>query len=138
MSNDQQTRDRVALAVASLPPGASPITIAEAALDAVHSPATGAELIAAERTRQVLGEGWTPDHDRRHAPGALAAAGGAYIICAQRQLAAGTAGDAQALAELPPPWWPFEPSWWKPKDPIRNLIRGGALAAAEVDRLQQP
>ena len=68
MSYDQQTRDRVALAVASLPPGASPITIAEAALDAVHSPATGAELIAAERTRQVLGEGWTPDHDRRHAP----------------------------------------------------------------------
>jgi hypothetical protein len=33
-------------------------------------------------------------------------------------------------------WWPWSFEWWKPKDRIRNLVRAGALIAAEIDRLQ--
>jgi hypothetical protein len=34
--------------------------------------------------------------------------------------------------------WPWDPSWWKPSpDPIRNLVKAGALIAAEIDRLQR-
>lgn len=34
--------------------------------------------------------------------------------------------------------WPWHSSWWKPSDdPIRNLVKAGALIAAEIDRLQR-
>jgi hypothetical protein len=36
--------------------------------------------------------------------------------------------------------WPKEwnVDWWKPSDdPIRNLVKAGALIAAEIDRLQR-
>jgi hypothetical protein len=38
----------------------------------------------------------------------------------------------------PPDGWPFDPSWWKPSnDRKANLIKAGALIAAEIDRLQR-
>lgn len=49
----------------------------------------GAELIVAERVRQISQEGWTAEHDDEHT------------------------------------------------DPIRNLVKAGALIAAEIDRLQR-
>lgn len=34
--------------------------------------------------------------------------------------------------------WPWDASWWKPSpDPIANLVKAGALIAAEIDRLQR-
>jgi len=34
--------------------------------------------------------------------------------------------------------WPWGSEWWKPsKDPIRDLVKAGALIAAEIDRLQK-
>lgn len=34
--------------------------------------------------------------------------------------------------------WPWDENWWKPSlDPIRNLVKAGALLAAEIDRLQR-
>lgn len=36
------------------------------------------------------------------------------------------------------PIWPWDPSWLKlSPDPIRNLVKAGALIAAEIDRLQR-
>ena len=36
----------------------------------------------------------------------------------------------------PPRGWPWEPADWKPdNDPVRNLVKAGALIAAEIDRL---
>ena len=35
----------------------------------MRAPTTGAELIAAERRRQIEDEGWTPEHDVEHADG---------------------------------------------------------------------
>jgi hypothetical protein len=34
-------------------------------------------------------------------------------------------------------YWPWEWSFWKPRDPVRNLVIAGALIAAEIDRLQR-
>lgn len=37
-----------------------------------------------------------------------------------------------------PDGWPFGQDWWKPSnDPIRNLVKAGALIAAEIDRLHR-
>ncbi len=88
---------------------------------------TGAELIAEERKRQIEVEGWTSEHDDQHSVGAMAAAGAAY--------AANYAGADSAALDL----WPWEWKWWKPtpNDPVRQLVKAGALIAAEIDRLQR-
>lgn len=92
----------------------------------------GAELIAAERRRQVEAEGWTPEHDDEHQGNALAWAGRCYIDAATIP-----AGQREFVTR-PPLNWPWDASWWKPDiDPIRNLVKAGALIAAEIDRLQR-
>lgn len=87
---------------------------------------TGAELIAAERARQIEVEGWTPEHDDEHDDNELPKAAVAYVL-ASRNLVLGSWA-----------FWPWHEDWWKPSDdPIRNLVKAGALIAAEIDRLQR-
>lgn len=94
---------------------------------------TGIELIAAERERQVSVEGWTTDHDRIHHSGDLTAAACTYGLHAMRQIDEGAQTQA-VLNGL----WPWSEKWWKPSpDPVRNLVKAGALIAAEIDRLQR-
>lgn len=88
----------------------------------------GAELIRAERQRQIDAEGWTPEHDDVHSRGELARAACSYAMHASYD---------RDPAEVPS-FWPWEREWWKPKDDqIRNLVRAGALIAAEIDRRQR-
>lgn len=87
----------------------------------------GAELIAKERERQIAEEGWTAEHDDQHKNGELARAAIAYI--------ANGLLDVVMTSALWPRQW--ERAWFKPKDRIRNLVRAGALIAAEIDRLQR-
>ena len=95
---------------------------------------TGAELIAAERQRQIEVEGWTPDRDSDWEDGQLGRAAEAYRLAATGMLAASTT----KAWEVPPPIWPWERKWWKPSnDPVRNLTKAGALIAAEIDRIQR-
>lgn len=102
-----------------------------AALDQPHSTerveGDGAALIAAERRRQVEAEGWTPEHDDAHDSGEMAVAATFYL---DPPLGSGWGEGA-------PDGWPWEPEAWKPKDQVSNLIRAGALIAAEIDRLQR-
>lgn len=90
----------------------------------------GAELIAEERTRQVSKEGWTPEHDDEHPAGRVLAAGIAYATAAQQQLTH-RRPDLDLVREM---YWPWAKKWWKPKDRVRNLVKAGALIAAEIDR----
>lgn len=84
----------------------------------------GAALITAERDRQITVEGWTPEHDDEHAHNELAFAAMSYLR---------EALDMDGIFE-----WPWDRSWWRPSDdPIRNLVKAGALIAAEIDRLQR-
>jgi hypothetical protein len=83
--------------------------------------------IAAERRRQIKQEGWTPEHDDKYRPYVLSGAAGCYAM----HTLAYPAGD-------PPPAWPFAASWWKPSaDTRRNLMKAGALIAAEIERLDR-
>lgn len=109
----------------------------------------GVDLIKAERMRQVTEEGWTEEHDKAHHQGELAwaavcyaAPGGVYRVR--------IAGDNSSLAVLDP--WPYV--WGREHDKrkrhkmtrqlaepthaerIRELVKAGALIAAEIDRLQ--
>ena len=86
----------------------------------------GAALISIERHRQVEQEGWTPQHDDEHTNSALIDA----AICYATEHFA-----SHDTSLEPPEGWPWDSSWWKPKDPVANLVRAGALIAAEIDRL---
>jgi hypothetical protein len=90
---------------------------------------TGIELIAHERERQVKVEGWSEEHDDTHKKSALAVAAVEYANCSIYQ---------QRGCEYVPLQWPWGMKWWKPSsNKIRNLVKAGALIAAEIDRLQR-
>ena len=99
---------------------------------------TGAELITKERQRQIEKEGWTSEHDAdiHHSEGQLAVAAKCYLDLYHyhtHTYAAYYFNQARTA-------WPWDLKWFKPTpdDPIRELIKAGALIAAEIDRLQQP
>jgi len=81
----------------------------------------GVEMIAAERRRQIEGEGWTASHDDGHSRGEMAVAAAMYAVL-----------GTDATVDSPH----TEPSCWiKPGDRLRELAKAGALIAAEIDRL---
>ena len=87
---------------------------------------SGAALIAAERCRQIDIEGWTAKHDDIYDSGELLDAAVDYVE------------SAHTPEISPPPRWPWARSYWKlSRDPVRNLVKAGALIAAEIDRLQR-
>ena len=95
---------------------------------------SGAALIATERDRQVKIEGWTPGHDDEHVRCELVQAAIAYARDARGQVLEEELQDYD-FDEFPREW-PWETKRWKPsEDPIRNLVKAGALIAAEIDRL---
>jgi hypothetical protein len=90
------------------------------------------QRIDAERSRQIAVEGWTPEHDDKHAAGELAKAARSYDWHAQ------TIIDTGRVCQSPPPSWPWEKQWWKPTaDPVRNWEKAGALYLAEMERAQR-
>lgn len=94
---------------------------------------TGIELIAKERRRQIEQEGWTAEHDARHVNGELAQAASCYAF--RSSLYVGNGSKYRTAGGGAPSQWPWRKKWWKPKTVLRDLVRAGALIAAEIDRL---
>lgn len=95
----------------------------------------GVQLIAAERQRQIEDEKFSAKPDDKYTDYELAKAAESYLVAV-------TSPDEWAAehGKKPGPThdWPWAEKWWKPsKDPIRNLVKAGALIAAEIDRLQR-
>lgn len=95
---------------------------------------TGAELIAEERQRQIEQEGWSANHDDLHDRFQLSNAAMAYL----------NPSNSTHVRTF----WPWDWKWWKPAQPkdfdekyasyhIKDLVKAGALIAAEIDRLQR-
>ena len=93
-------------------------------LDATN---TALAKIIWERARQLTQEGYSPAHDDEHTEGQLALLAAAYALSSRGE------PDRDELSEivsvLEPYAWPF-----KPNDPIRDLVRAGALILAELER----
>lgn len=94
----------------------------------------GATLIAEERERQISDEGWCDSHDDGHDYGEIIRAALCYAEAALDVLR----HNARPV-NIAPFLWPWEKKWWKPdhKNAVRNLVKAGALIAAEIDRLQR-
>jgi len=101
---------------------------------------SGVEMIADERQRQINAEGWTPEHDDHHIGGGLPCAASCYANLSG-ELALTPPGEVPFWLDRVPYWlsdtWPRDWEWKPSADPIRNLVRAGALIAAEIDRLQR-
>jgi hypothetical protein len=94
---------------------------------------SGVDLIATERRRQVLDEGYPTAHDVAHQSiGQLAAAAWCYIGDVLREQAVDHDDE--------PEGWPWPDGQggchWRPTptDALRQLTKAGALIAAELDR----
>ncbi len=97
---------------------------------------TGISIITDERARQIVDEGWTPEHDDQHTEGELADAASCYAAASTVKTLSYEEGDSLAIIHRNHRW-PWEREWWKPTpgDRIKELGKAGALCAAEIDRL---
>jgi hypothetical protein len=88
---------------------------------------TGIELIQEERERQMKEKGWTLEFDQQWINNELPNAAICYLVEPDLR-------DASAF-QFPETW---DIKWWKPspEDRIRELVKAGAMVAAEIDRLQ--
>ncbi|HHE3631944.1 TPA: hypothetical protein ACPDW7_000999 [Pasteurella multocida] len=83
---------------------------------------TGVTLIANERLRQQSEKGFSLNSDTQYTNDELVRAAMCYL-------------QAQSRHAIMPIFWPWGKKYWNPKDRKENLIRAGALIAAEIDRL---
>ena len=93
--------------------------------------------VLAERQRQVTAEGWSHKHDDQYKNTELAFAASCYAFHA-----AAASWDLEDNG-IPydshpvPKKWPWEPSWWRPTDARRDLVKAGALILAEIERIDR-
>lgn len=95
---------------------------------------TGIELIAEERQRQIEKEGWTEEHDSEHPQDTMALAAVCYAIPSTLREYVYNPSTKEHIPEF----WPWSRDWWKPtpNDRVRELVKAGALIAAEIDRIE--
>lgn len=122
---------------------ASAVGRRRAAEKAREAEMNGADMIAAERRRQIVEERFTADHDAGHAD-ELARAAATYAlpeaVRSNHVSAIGWRGPVPPLragATWQERLWPWAGQWWKPtpEDRVRELTKAGALIAAAIDSL---
>ncbi|MEO0797361.1 MAG: hypothetical protein AAFX93_19590 [Verrucomicrobiota bacterium] len=95
------------------------------------------QLIVDERNRQIDKEDYSPEHDDLHDECELGLAAECYVHAARMNMLHPQI-EIPHWAAGPGGIWPWEIESWKPsQDPIRNLVKAGALIAAEIERLQR-
>lgn len=94
-------------------------------------PNPGVRMIAHERLRQQAELGYTAGSDDSYVDGQLWKAAHAYLST----LAGYDVGESLGnIAKDPPDYWPWDEKHWKPQGPTQDLVRAGALIAAEISR----
>lgn len=115
------------------------------AIRALQSQPAGKDAIrdiVAERERQKCVEGWTEAHDDEHDDRSMAQAARCYVehyVGRSWLLEDYPDGLLQYQSEKMPFEWPnsWDESWWKPKNPRRDLVRAAALIVAEIERIDR-
>ncbi|HGF5559756.1 TPA: hypothetical protein ACF210_004820 [Klebsiella quasipneumoniae subsp. similipneumoniae] len=93
--------------------------------------------VLAERQRQVTAEWWSFKHDDQYKNTELAFAASCYAFHAAAA-SWDLEDDGIPYDSHPvPKQWPWDPSWWKPTDARRDLVKAGALILAEIERIDR-
>lgn len=134
MESMQKQWDAAAAAIRSLPPSAPQDEM-------VRVPSKAARDVIAERVRQIEKEGYAAAHDDSHVDREIARAALAYVAhyieraWIAEELAKGNAFDSR-YEEDGTDNWPWDEGW-NPKTPRLDLVRGGALLIAEIERIDR-
>lgn len=97
----------------------------------------GTDRINEERNAQVLVNGYTPDHDDGHDGFELTRAAAAYLLYVELANTDRVVLPMITIRQECAEGWPWENGFRPSDDPIKNLVRAGALIAAEIDRLHR-
>jgi hypothetical protein len=113
---------------------------------------TGIELIAAERLRQVEVEGYDVIKDDAYVDYELSSAAAAYLLPSHdyEETYVDETDDIESIIEKEAnptqvnSLWPWQLQYFKPsrisdtgiRPSVKDLVKAGALIAAEIDRLQ--
>lgn len=110
-----------------LAPAPAPSVLEDAALP------QAARDVLAERQRQISTEGWTPEHDDEHVNDEIAAMACYYVMPPGAREWSGPDGYGATLGEA------IRPEGWDAKDcdRRRELVKGAALALAELERIDR-
>lgn len=107
-------------------------TISDANKMMENKKTVGISLMLHERSRQIYGERWTPEHDDQHVNGELAKAAMCYIAGSM---------NVNGCRVWPEGW---DEENFKPSQNVNandamtvNLMKAGALIAAEIDRIHR-
>lgn len=92
----------------------------------------GSVLIMVERCRQLDVEGYSAEKDDGYTHRELLGAAQAYIMAALVE-----SGPKPYTPTYPPKTWPWSDEHFKPDGAVRDLVKAGALIAAELDRLMR-
>jgi hypothetical protein len=102
-----------------------------------------AHELASERMRQIAEKGYTLDHDDGQRDGAIAFGAAAYLLAAADPCAAHAAKmtDVRAvpgsMTDMIRRLWVWDMDEFKPRDARRALVKAGAMAAAEIGRIDR-
>jgi len=98
----------------------------------------GTELIAIERKRQIEELGFDYSNDDLYADEQLAKASAIYALPKKYRGEDLDPSDDIEYDSLINVIWPWNRSYWKPtpEDRIKELVKAGALIAAQIDYLQ--
>lgn len=87
-----------------------------------------------ERDRQIHDKKFSPEHDDTYTARQLIRAAVSY---AQRAALSDEHRRLEQSRERIPHSWPWDASWWKPKDRRTDLVRAAALLIAEIERMDR-
>ena len=110
---------------------------------------SGAQMILNERKRQVEKHGYDGPHDDDHTCAEIADAAAVFLHAYQHQACVASYRNGVLIKHETPkasiyknvesdasvPLWPWSNMPKISKNKIRNLVKAGALIAAEIDRL---
>lgn len=88
------------------------------------------QMVFQERLRQMVQEGYSLEHDDGHTEGQMALLAAAYVLSSRSEHMTVPLNYTLEALEFYENW----AAWFKPKDPIRDLVRAGALILAELER----
>lgn len=84
--------------------------------------------VIAERERQR--EMFNEEHEQDHREGDLATAGACYAAHAAANDGNSKVRDCLQFAKRA---WPWDISWWKPRNTRRSLVKAAALIISEIE-----
>lgn len=135
----QLENDAVAIANAEINPGTTRVEdlnsriVWKARPIVPYEGPSGSDLIVLERQRQIDEEGYTAENDDNYTMDEFVLAASCYIF---PESGYSSVGNREAYVKAV---WPWENKQWKPSsgNRIKELVKAGALIAAEIDRLNR-